>query len=120
MYAKRTRVVLAASLAVLISLPGCWNTAFIASPGSVVTTKSAQGGTPFKTQFALPFYLWGTFPRQRIVYVDQMVSRSLGRRVRHITDLRIKGGTSYEMIGAIFTYGLYFPYSVIIQGRYHE
>lgn len=115
---RRTLAALACAFVVCV---GCQNTIFVASEGAYVDTKVYARGTPFRIATPNVFGFWGLVPGARIVHVDRLVSRALGRDVRIITGLRI---TQYVgLCGAlteIFTLGLLVPRTLVIEGAYHE
>ena len=107
--------------AALVLCAGCFNTVFVSTKSAVVTTKRTAEGRPFSITIDHTFYAWGNLPRSRLIKVDQLVSRQLGRQITRITGLRLTqrhtlGTWALEMI----SYGFYNPRKLIIEGKYFE
>ena len=93
---------------------------FVASPGARVTTKHVEGGKIFRVETVQTFSLWGAVPHHKLIYVDKVVSRYLGRTVDNISDLRIRIGHNFASgFLAILTYGFFYPKAVIFEGKVH-
>ena len=108
-----------ALLLVLLLCCGCFNTLYVASENAYVTTKTGDG-TPFKVRAINGFGLWGLVPALKVVEVDRVVSRKLGRDIRHITGLKISEGVGPEQFATVITLGLYSPRALIIEGEFKE
>lgn len=108
---------------VLLFLSGCFNTVYIAGEGAFVTTQSTGGasGESFHVKTWHRFYLWGRLPRTRVIEVDKAVSEALGRDVKYITSLKLRGsGSTSATILRYITFGIYIPQVLVIEGRAHE
>ena len=115
---RRTLAVLACAFVVCV---GCQNTIFVASEGAYVDTKVYPRGTPFRIATSNTFWLcWGQVPRAKVVHVDRLVSRALGKDVKIITGLRITQLYGLgSLLGDIFL-GVVSPRTLVIEGAYHE
>ena len=121
MSSKRQMLLTLGCLFAVLYCTGCWNTAFIASAQGHVDTKVTGRGKRFSVKVPNNFSMWGTVPRVKVIEVDRAVARALRRPVRRITGLRITQHlTFFQGLLEFFTYGLYNPRTLIIEGELHE
>ena len=106
----------------LFTVTGCYDLAFVASPGARVTTLSRPGGRTFRVSRGYGFVLWGLVPNTKIVEVNRLVSEELGFRVRDISDLEIETDLAVGsfFLGSLLTLGLATSQRVVVQGRIHD
>ncbi len=116
---KRYIAVLAACAA--LACVGCQETIFVASRGAYVDTKQYPGGARFRVATSNTFGFWGLLPAAKVVHVDRIVSRAVGKNVKIVSGLKI---TQYLGLGGalieVCTLGFVIPRTLVIEGTYHE
>lgn len=105
----------------LVLASGCLNTVFVAGPEGYVDTKRSGKGIPFQIKIKNTFGFFGTRPSIRIFEVDRVVSKELGREVKHITGLKITQHlTVVDWLLQSLTFGFYNPRTLVIEGEIQE